>query len=233
MASPTKHPTAATPKSKPTRRGRGRPPGDSAGGTQIRELILQATREVYATHGFHRSTVAQVLEAAQVSRPTFYKYFPDLPTAIDAVGQQANDQLRRAVASALIGSDAPETLLLGALDAYFRWCEEQGPMATMIYREINDTATPAHRHRLAVIGDFIVLLDHHRQRLGLPAADPLLVDCALRAVEHAASSAYFPTRQPADVVQRHRAVAEQILLALLAQAVPTRPANEFPSSPED
>ena len=233
MASPPKRRSSAGAKPGPRRRGRGRPPADGAGGTPIREQILQATREVYARHGFHRSTVAQVLEAAQVSRPTFYKYFPDLPSAMDAVGQQANDQLRRAVASALIGSDAPETLLLGALDAYFHWCEEQGPMATMIYREINDTATPAHRHRLAVIGDFIELLDHHRQRLGLPAAEPLLVDCALRAVEHAASSAFFPTRQPADVVRRHRAVAEQILLALLAQAVPARPLSEFPSSLED
>lgn len=233
MAKADRPNTPAGQKPRPQRRGRGRPASDAIGGKQIRELILQATREVYAAHGFHRATVAQVLEAAQVSRPTFYKYFPDLPSAMDAIAEQANNELRRAVAGALVGSDAPETLLLGALTAYFDWCEQQGPMATMIYREINDTATPAHRHRLAVIGDFIELLDQHRQRLGLPAAEPLLVDCALRAVEHAASSAFFPTRQPAEVVQRHRRVAEQILLALLAQAGPTPLGQEFPSSTED
>lgn len=214
-------------------RRRGRPAKGEAGGPQIRELILDATRQIYATYGFHRSTVALILEAAQVSRPTFYKHFPNLPSAIDAVCAQANGQLRQQVAAALASDDPPETLLPSALDAYFVWCEEQGPMAAMIYREINDTATPAHRQRLSVIGDFIDLLNRHRQGLGLPEADPLLVESTLRAVEYAASSAFFPTRCAAGVLQRHRRIAERILLALLAEPPAQQASPESPPSTEN
>ncbi|MGX7059103.1 TetR/AcrR family transcriptional regulator [Vagococcus humatus] len=41
-------------------------------------LILDVALEEFSTHSFHEASVANIIEACQISRGSFYKYFEDL-----------------------------------------------------------------------------------------------------------------------------------------------------------
>ena len=71
---------------------RGRPAGKTA---DTRERIVDAAREVYGEHGTYGTTVALILKQAQVSRPTFYKYFSSAVDVIDEVVRQCNQEVEQ------------------------------------------------------------------------------------------------------------------------------------------
>ena len=200
--------------SKPRRRGR--PKADETSGNALREAVIDATSQVYAEHGYHKTTVALILKAANISRPTFYKLFKDRYEVIDLIIARANDQLRNQVAQAIIGKTTAFEMLSAGVNTYFDWCEKIGPLAGPIYSEINDPASPASDHRSRIINSFVDLFHAQARILGEPELDPLLYDSLLRAVEHAGSSAFWPKRLPATEIERRRAVALRIMLASLA-----------------
>lgn len=200
-----------------TPRRRGRPRADEASGKALKQQTLKAATQVYAAHGFHRTTVALILQAANISRPTFYKLFRDVREVIDLVVQQANDRLRDAVADAILEQQDLSGMLNAGVQAYFNWCREMGPLVGPIYSEINDADSPASHHRSQIIADFVGLFDAQAQLLGRPAADPLMYDSVLRAVEHAGSSAFWPQKLSEAEIERRRQIAMRIMLASLAR----------------
>lgn len=199
--------------SKPRRRGR--PRQDETGGDELRETVIQAAADIYASKGYHGTTVALILKAANVSRPTFYKLFNDRRDVIEIVVERANRRLFECVIESIGDIEQPSSMLKAAIEAYFRWCEEIGPLAGPIYAEINDIASPAAFQRSHIIADLVAVFAEQESRLGLTNADPLLYDALLRAVEHLGSSAFWPDRLPKVEIARRRKVAIQMALRVV------------------
>ena len=198
-----------------TPRRRGRPRQDEASGDDLREAIIKATAVIYAEKGFHGTSVALILKAANVSRPTFYKLFNDRRDVIEVLVQRANERLLARVVDAIGELNTPAMMMKAAIGAYFDWCSEIGPLVGPIYAEINDAASPASEHRGRIIGDLVSLITLQEQRLGLPSADPLFYDALLRAVEHLGSSAFWPERLNEEEIVRRRSVAIEMALTLI------------------
>lgn len=55
---------------------------------QNRERLMAAATTLFDAHGFEAVTIEQICAAAQVSRPTFYSYYPTKQALISALGQQ-------------------------------------------------------------------------------------------------------------------------------------------------
>ena len=72
-------------------RSRGRPPKTETDQEQIKTHIAQAAIRAFAEHGYHRMTVEHILFHADVSRPTFYKYFRQIEEAL-VLGMQPYSQ---------------------------------------------------------------------------------------------------------------------------------------------
>jgi AcrR family transcriptional regulator len=68
-----------------------RQPADELGPRAQRTIarIIEATREVFLTHGYSGTTIDEIARAADVSRASFYTYFPSKREVLLAVGARS------------------------------------------------------------------------------------------------------------------------------------------------
>ncbi|WP_394829988.1 TetR/AcrR family transcriptional regulator [Pendulispora rubella] len=195
----------------------------------MREHVIATSARVYSEHGYRHTTVERILEAAGISRPTFYRLFSDRRDVIEILVARANDLLYAQVLAAAESQRDLRSAVVAAVDAYFEWGLSTGPMVGAIYNEIHDPESPASYHRTRVIGRMIELFDAIAAKRGRPRLDPLFWDALICAAEHAASGAFWPKRRPRADIERRRAVVLRILLASLAtprERVPPLPLYE-------
>ncbi|UXA20070.1 TetR/AcrR family transcriptional regulator [Mycobacterium sp. SMC-4] len=77
--------------------------------TDTREAIIAAAFGCFRTRGLRRTTVVDIARAADVSRSTFYEYFRDKPTIVEACAEAASQRFYRNMAKA-IDRDGGSTL---------------------------------------------------------------------------------------------------------------------------
>jgi AcrR family transcriptional regulator len=77
-----------------------------------RSSILRAARGVFARHGFHGASTAEIAAAASCSEPTLYKHFPSKHALFAAVIGEAGLEVKRRVLDALDGAADPLASLL-------------------------------------------------------------------------------------------------------------------------
>lgn len=91
----------------------------TAGGR--RRQLLEVTKEMVGTRGFHAVTIEAVARAAGVSRPVVYEHFGDLrgllEALVDLISTTALAQLARVLPTQIAGRE-PRGVLLGALRGY-------------------------------------------------------------------------------------------------------------------
>ncbi len=193
----------------------GRPAAAAVSGEQLREAILAASARVYAQRGYHGVTVEYILEAAAISRPTFYRYFSDRYAVLDDVIGAVNDQLRDLIFSSVQDVDDIDELLRNVVEAYFTWGESIGPMAGPIYCEIHDQASPASAHRARLLRE---LLERFTAQpvdgLGI-TEEILLFDAAMHVVEHLGHTTFSPVKLPARAREKRKAIIVQALRGML------------------
>lgn len=202
-----------TTKNSATRRDK--PTPVSSDSTTTREKLLRAARKVYGEHGFDDVSVEKILLEAGISRPTFYRYFPDQTSIINEVVKTLNAEMMDQVVRATgIQAHAAERVRAG-IEAYFQWCEDVGPVARSLFRHVQAKDGGSKSYRSRAISHFVELLHGQSAALGRAKLDPLFYDALIRVVEHL-GSAIGNKNQPQDRLRRQK-VAERILLASLAQ----------------
>ena len=78
-----------------------------------RDALLAAARRLFIRDGFERTTIAAIAEEADLGFGTFYRYFPDKESALQAVLEEA----AREVDTALLSEDDPSVPAIEALTA--------------------------------------------------------------------------------------------------------------------
>lgn len=93
---------------------KGHPPGSAANGDQPatrdgrkvraqqrreqrKAQILDVARSVFSRHGYHASSVADILKQASIARGTFYLYFPSKRALFDALLDEMFAQINAAI----------------------------------------------------------------------------------------------------------------------------------------
>jgi AcrR family transcriptional regulator len=89
---------------------------------QNRDRIMASAMSLFDAHGFDTVTIEQICEAAAVSRPTFYSYYPTKPDLIAALGQQIWLQVTGEFAASQLAADHSTA---GFLRAFFRLVGEE------------------------------------------------------------------------------------------------------------
>lgn len=86
-----------------------------------REQLLGVALRVFAQKGFHNSSMNDVADAAGVTKPVLYQHFDSKRAlyiaALEAVGEQMIDAIRRATEDAASGREKTTAGMV----AYFRW----------------------------------------------------------------------------------------------------------------
>jgi AcrR family transcriptional regulator len=77
--------------------------------TDTREVIISAAFACFRTQGLQKTTIVDIARAADVSRSTFYDYFKDKETIVEACAEAASQRFYRNMVKA-IDRDADSTL---------------------------------------------------------------------------------------------------------------------------
>ena len=86
-----------------------------------RRQLLDVALEVFAQHGFHGTSMAEVAKAAGVTKPVLYQHFGSkrelYRQLLEDVGQRLLEEVQKATAAA----GGPRQQVAGGFDAYFRF----------------------------------------------------------------------------------------------------------------
>lgn len=167
----------------PTAARRGRPPQTEQQADQVRARIILATAEVFAQHGSRGLSVARIIEAAGLARPTFYRYFANATEPLHAVLTVSNDDLVGGIRSALERTEEPVALGINMIEAYLYWAGGHGPMLSPLFAELHDPGSPVSAYRENALEDIRALVRAKFTALGRPIPTPLDLDTALQTCE--------------------------------------------------
>jgi TetR/AcrR family transcriptional regulator, transcriptional repressor for nem operon len=101
-------------------------------GRRTRLALLEAGAVVAERLGLAGLSVAAVTEQAGLAKGTFYLYFADRETFIDAMHQRFYQRVSEAVADAVQGLTPGSRLLLSAIDAYLDVCLENRAVKALV-----------------------------------------------------------------------------------------------------
>ena len=87
-----------------------------------RRQLLQAGTALFTDHAYEDITMAQIAQAAGVSKPLLYHYFPSKIDLFKAAVAEHADELRLLLEAR--SGDTPAEQLANALDAYLQWIEQ-------------------------------------------------------------------------------------------------------------
>ncbi len=158
-----------------------RGPGVQLGEDVARGMIVAGAARVFAMKGFRNASVEDLLEAAKVSRRTFYKSFEskdDVALALYNFGTHALvENWKRAIASS---TDAIEQFAR-CIDVHLKNAATMGRLIFVLGGEASRQESPLHTRRMAV-HDLLVdmLRAAHPDTARL---DPLMVRTAIFALE--------------------------------------------------
>jgi AcrR family transcriptional regulator len=66
-----------------------------------RAVLISAAFACFRTHGLRKTTIVDIARAADVSRSTFYEYFRDKETIVEACAEEASQRFYRKLARAI------------------------------------------------------------------------------------------------------------------------------------
>ncbi len=89
-----------------------------------RRQLLDAGAALFAQHAYEEISMRQIAEAAGVSKPLLYHYFPSKNDLFMAAVTEAASELQGLIAPS--GNGTPVEQLTASLDAYLAWIEDNG-----------------------------------------------------------------------------------------------------------
>ncbi len=104
-------------------------------GEGTRGQILKGTAQVVARQGVRGCTVQDVLNAASVSRRTFYKQFNSMEDALDGLFEVATAVLPATIEVAVASASTPVEQLERALDAFLNIQQLGGRLVIELHAE--------------------------------------------------------------------------------------------------
>jgi len=117
--------------------GDGRTRRAQAAREATRAKILRAAREVFAQHGFHETSLPDLLEAADVARGTLYLHFDSKEAAFAALLEEFLVRLGSGLGAVTTRSpEAARDELLAHLERVFTLVDDERDLARLLFAEV-------------------------------------------------------------------------------------------------
>jgi TetR/AcrR family transcriptional regulator len=203
------------PHSSQVKRPRGRPGQNPQQQASMQQQILAATRHVFIQRGYHGLSVELILDAAQISRPTFYKYFRNTDEAIDLVLAEVNRQLIDGMTRATDQASSPRAKLEAALAYWRNWGDDMGELLQPLFAELHDHHSPACRHRqhtLQVLAERVAQLLQALHRPRPPAA---IIETLITSIEFLLYRYHLHSPRDEPSWQQTRSAMLRLIVGLL------------------
>jgi len=189
--------------------------------SQTRERLLQAAMELFARSGFHAIGLDAIIDAAGVSKQTFYNHFESKDALVLAALQRRREtegRLFTRLFDDLAGSD-PRARLYAHIDviqAWFRQPEWRGCICIRAASEFPSPNDPAHQFAAAWFEENRKQQQHLAMLAG--ARDPLKLSVQIMTIVEGVINVRHITGSESGV-----ASAREMLHELLDRELPVRP----------
>lgn len=91
---------------------------------KLRERILRTSIELFETKGYHQTRVADIVEALEISQPTFFRYFPSKDDVLREVFSYTIKQYREALNSTDTSQQSVQKTVDRALRILAAWARQ-------------------------------------------------------------------------------------------------------------
>jgi AcrR family transcriptional regulator len=225
-------PTGPRPKRKSSRAA-APPPAPRAGplGTFFaKNAILGGAAAVFGRMGAADATVEHILEASQISRRTFYRFFDSKEDVLDALHEVACDLFLQSIRAAIEGAQdvTPVERLGRCVDVYLEFGQRQGAVMRVLAGEAMREGSRLAPRRRRVFDALVEMMDGAVQSTQKRRVDPLVFRALLAALEGTTRTLLEQGPIDAEEVARAKRAMMRILGATLAgpddvDAVPPLP----------
>ncbi|MEM7607569.1 MAG: TetR/AcrR family transcriptional regulator [Myxococcota bacterium] len=171
-----------------------------------RRAILQAARRVFGERGYHRTHVADLIEAAGIARGTFYLYFESKGAVFVELLDEVLDELRESIVGVDTSDGAPgvETQLVGTVQRLLRKVIENRLLTAIIVREAVGLDEEVDRRLGAFYGellDYIQRALDEGKRMGFvrDLDTSVAAFCVLGTIKQLMEQLISPSGEPVDV----------------------------------
>ena len=158
-----------------------RPSGTQLGENVARNLIVAAGARVFGAKGIRATSVEDLLEAAQVSRRTFYRLFKDKDDVALALYNFGTSLLIANWKQAIDSTPDPIEKLARCIDVHLKNAATMGRLIFVLGGEASRQESPLHDQRMKVHDQLVEML-----RASSPVIarlDPLLLRTTIFALE--------------------------------------------------
>jgi AcrR family transcriptional regulator len=178
-----------------------------------RERIMRAMALAVGELGYAKTTVAEVLSRAGVSRETFYEQFSDKHECFMAAYDRAAQEMVTRMTDALDEareSDTREARVSAILTSFLAWIAEEPGIARTYYVEVFAAGQEAIEHRVAVLGSLVDLM---MGLISIPDDGRFNLQAAMSGIG-AIVTQYVSLGQTEQVVELQPQLLEFVLAAL-------------------
>jgi len=170
----------------------------------------------FGKHGYKDTRVEDILQAAGVSRPTFYKFFANREEVFDAIAESQAFSVIQSIKGAIGLASDPLDRLDKAIDAYLRWRAAIGPIATVINAEAMRPGSHANQQRKAILDAVTSWFATETPEALGEETDPLLFVGIVAALERVGADLDRLSRVGEKEIQRCKQVMLQIVVGTLS-----------------
>jgi AcrR family transcriptional regulator len=181
-----------------------------------RKRLLRAAKVLFGARGARAVSVEEILQAAEVSRRTFYRFFRSKDDVLAALYQGACRLIQGRLREAWASTPDPLLGLARGIDAYLAFNRTDGALMRVLEAEALRPDSPLAAQRAALIaalGDGIADLVERAQG---ERPDPLLVTGVLVALEGVSHRLHADGEIAGPALERARQVMHRILLGVLS-----------------
>jgi len=206
---------------------RPRPPGASADGFAIRSRIVGKAAGVFGRLGAADTTVEDILQAADVSRRTFYRFFQSKEDVLDALHEIGCNMLIGAARQAASMPGDPLTRLAHAIEGYLEYHVTVGTNVMYVVQgESMRAGSKLGPRRRAFLDTMVEISGKEMEKATGIRVDPLLLRSLLVAIESVSLMLKSESDDGQFDLERAKRVMLRIVLASIAlpnTAVPPVP----------
>jgi AcrR family transcriptional regulator len=179
--------------------------------------ILDGAVDAFARRGFADTRVEDILEAAHVSRPTFYKVYDSKEDVFRVIAEMSQVSLVQSIKNAVGTVRDPSDKLAKAVDAYVQWRAATGPIGRVVDLEMRRPGSPIAVLRRTTFAAVRAVLEDEMNRAERFAIDPLVYVGLVAALEAISNTLFRERTVGAAELSRRSRVMIRILQATLAE----------------
>jgi AcrR family transcriptional regulator len=128
-----------------------------------RRQLLDVALEVFATSGYHQTSMEEVAEAAGVTKPVLYQHFGSKRELYLELLEDVGGQMMAAVAKAVASARNPHQQVEAGFGAYFRFVEANESAFKLLFgggaRRDEEFADAVRRVETSVADEIAVLIE--------------------------------------------------------------------------